>query len=43
MAEELNSQITNLYFEYEHLPGAPKELREWTNAKTQIAYSIQDF
>lgn len=43
MVKPLNSQITNLYFEYEHLPVAPKELREWTNAQTQIACSIQDF
>lgn len=43
MVLPLNSKINNLYFEQENLPVAPKELREWVNAQTQIACSIQNF
>ena len=43
MVSPLNSKITNLYFEQGDLPVAPNELREWVNAQTKIASSIQDF
>lgn len=43
MVSPLNSKITNLYFEHGDLPVAPNELREWVNAQTKIASSIQDF